>query len=370
MRILHILNDLTNRGNGIVNVAVDLAIEQAKSGHEVWMVAAKGEYGQLVQTFGISHCVLDQTRRPLTLVFATVRLGAILRKVKPDVIHAHMRTGLLLAWLLSRVPRIPLVAHLHNVHDSESAIMRIADRVIAVSNSVMQTMSSGQIPREKFRIVLNGPIGNVRTPPVTNLKAVPLQHPAIVTVAGMNDRKGISELIHAFTLLAEEFPQGQLYLVGDGPERQIFEAQAGASHFSNRIHFVGWQANPQAWMLSCDIFVLASRRESIGLALLEARQVGCAIVASDVDGIPEALAGGKAGMLVPPRQPEALADALRYLLNSKACRESLGRHAQEGLEVFTVTHMAAKVEDIYDELIVSLKKLRPSEITAYAKTSE
>ena len=107
-----------------------------------------------------------------------------------------------------------------------------------------------------------------------------------------------------------------LYLVGDGPERELFERQARRSRWSDRIHFEGFQTVPQAYMLSADVFVLASRRESFGLVLIEARQAGCAIVATNVDGVAEALDGGRAGMLVPPRNVPSLAVALTRMLRN------------------------------------------------------
>ena len=89
-------------------------------------------------------------------------------------------------------------------------------------------------------------------------------------------------------------------MVGNGPEMELFQEQARTSNYNSRIHFEGFQASPQSYMRAADIFVLASRRESFGLVLVEARQAGCAIIASDVDGIPEALDHGAAGILFPP----------------------------------------------------------------------
>jgi glycosyltransferase involved in cell wall biosynthesis len=351
MRILHIMNDVTDRGNGIVNTAVDLAIEQARQGHEVAIASAGGGYEPLLERNGVIHFRLDQSRRPMQILRSLLLLRRQILGFKPEVVHAHMRTGLLLAWLWSRIYRFALVAHLHNVHDRESLLMGLADRVIVVSQSVAATMSKQSIPARKICVVLNRVLGSPRRPELAEIQPLMLARPSIVTVGGMNSRKGIAELISAFEIVGKRFPNAHLYLVGDGPERSLFETQANQSCCHGHIHFEGFQSTPQAYMLSADIFVLASRRESFGLVLIEARQAGCAIVASDVDGISEALEGGRAGVLVPPQNIPALADALCSLLENESERKALQQNALQGIESFRVHAMASEVENVYLDLI-------------------
>ena len=292
MRVLHILNDLTDRGNGIVNTAVDLAMEQAYQGVEVAVASAVGGYQPTLERAGVVHLTLDQSRDPVHLLRAIRVFRGHLREFRPDVVHAHMRTGLLLAWFCRHFHRYTLVGHVHNVHDRESIVMGLADRVIAVSESVATTMAACGIPKKKIRVVLNRTLGSRRVPMLAEIQPAALERPSIVTVCGMSQRKGIDVLISVFEQIGREFQDAHLYLVGDGPDRQQFERQAANSQWSERIHFEGYQAVPQAYMLSADVFVLASRRESFGLVLIEAREAGCAIVATDVDGVSEALDGG------------------------------------------------------------------------------
>jgi glycosyltransferase involved in cell wall biosynthesis len=351
MRVLHILNDVTGRGNGIVNTAVDLAIEQANQGCDVAMVSAGGEYEDLLKQYGVIHLKIDQSRRLPSIVRALRSLRLVIRDFHPDVIHAHMRTGLLLSWLLKPFHRLPLVAHLHNVHDRESMVMGLADRVIAVSQSVARSIEKDGIARRKIRVALNRTLGSPRQAGVDEIQPAALSHPAIVTVGGMCHRKGIAELISAFDIAGGQFRDAHLYLVGDGPERALFEEQARGSKWNDRIHFEGFSSQPQSYMISADIFVLASRRESFGLVLIEARQAGCAIIASDVDGISEALDGGRAGMLVPPRDVPALANALCALLGNEEERELWQQRALNGADNYHVSIMAGEVQNIYAEVL-------------------
>jgi Glycosyltransferase len=350
MRVMHILNNVTDRGNGIVNTAVDLALEQARDGLTVAMVSAGGGYVPLLEKGRVVHLTLDQSRNPIRLIGALARLARLIRDFRPEVVHTHMRTGLLLAWACKKISRFALVGHVHNVHDRESVVMGLADRVVAVSESVATSMARCGIPRRKIRVVLNRTLGNMRQVPIEEVVPAILERPAIVTVCGMSHRKGIAELIAAFAVTAQQHPTAHLYLVGDGPQRREFERRALQSGFSNRIHFAGFQLEPRAYMLGADVFVLASRRESFGLVLIEARQAGTAIVATDVDGIAEALDWGRAGMLLPPRNVHALAIALDELISQPERRSEWGAWAKTGISKFDVAVMAEEINRIYAEL--------------------
>jgi glycosyltransferase involved in cell wall biosynthesis len=367
MRILHILNDVTDRGNGIVNAAVDLAIEQARQGHTVAVVSAGGGYRSLLENAGVLHLALDQSRWPVQILRSVKLFHKQLLEFRPDVVHAHMRTGLLLAWFWRHFEPYVLVGHVHNVHDHESVMMGLADRVIAVSHSVAATMVKYGIPTRKLRVVLNRTLNAPRHRRLEEIEPAALCRPSVVTVCGMTRRKGVEELIAAFQDVARELPEAHLYLVGDGPERARFERDARRSPYSNRIHFEGFRAVPQAYMLSADVFVLAARRESFGLVLTEARAAGCAIVATEADGIPEALESGQAGILVPPRNAAALASAICHMLGSDEVRSCWRKRAREGIEKFSIDRMAREMSDVYEELIDQKKKWRQASNVAWLK---
>jgi glycosyltransferase involved in cell wall biosynthesis len=237
--------------------------------------------------------------------------------------------------------------------------MRLADRAIAVSHAVAIDMTRRGVPRRKIRMVHNATLGSMRISHVATSRPRELQQPAIVTVGGMNHRKGISDLICAFAEVSAQVPEAHLYLVGNGPDRAEFEAQAAASANFSRIHFEGFQADPIPYMKAAHIFVLASRRDSFGLVLIEARACDCAIVATDVDGIPEALDGGEAGLLVPARDSTALADAMLRLLERPEEHARLRSRARVNLERFHVKRMAAQMTDVYDELLVGSRRHVP-----------
>jgi len=351
IRVLHLLNSVTGWGCGIVNAAVDIVSGQIRQSLDVAVCSNSGEFVNLLEQHGIPHYTLDQKRSMANLPQAAFKLRRIIKEFQPDIVHCHMMTGVVLARAVRVTTNFGLVAHVHNVHQRSSNLMRLADRVIAVSNAVKSDMSARGVPNAKLRVVHNGTLGSLRLPNPETEKPKALLQPAIVTVGGMNYRKGISELISAFEQVSARVPGCHLYLVGKGPNRKEFEAQAAASPFASYIHFEGFQANPFPYMKAAHIFVLASRRDSFGLVLTEARQCDCAIIATNVDGIPEALDGGQAGLLVPPQDIPALASAILKLLETPSEHARLKLRARENLTCFQVERMAAQITDIYRELI-------------------
>lgn len=349
MQILHILNDIRELGNGIINVAIDLACLQAESGHDVAIASAGGEYEALLIQYGVKHFYLDQHRNPITLIKAARNYQTIIQTFQPHIVHAHMMTGVVLAKLLKLKSNYALVSTVHNEFQRSAILMGLADRVIAVSHSVKESMQQRGIPAQTLRVVQNGTLGSPRQKKVES--GVLLHRPAIATVAGMYQRKGISELIAAFEQLALDHSNAHLYLVGDGPDRAMFETQAQKSSVGDRIHFEGFQPEPQRYLQSTDIFVLASHREPFGLVLSEAREAGCAIVASQVDGIPEALDGGKAGVLVPPANVNALANQIARLLENPDQLNTWKHRAQQNLEWLRVKRVHDETLAVYLELV-------------------
>src|SRR5262249_24246338 len=141
-----------------------------------------------------------------------------------------------------------------------------------------------------------------------------LGSPAILFVGGQHPRKGIPDLLAAFETVYREHPCARLYLVGDGPYLHTYKNLAQSMACGSAVTFLGPQNDPFPFLLGADIFVLPSHADPAPLVLSEAREAGCAIVATNVDGIPELLEQGKAGILVPARSSAKLAEVLCALV--------------------------------------------------------
>lgn len=199
-------------------------------------------------------------------------------------------------------------------------------------------------------MVLNGTIGSPRlsacTPPPKGLN-----RPAIVFVGGLHPRKGVDDLITGFAKVCALTPRAFLYLVGDGPYRDTYKHLAFETGFGDRIHFCGFQADPRPYLLGADLFVLPSHAEPGGLVLPEAREAGCAIIATSVGGNSEMLDGGRAGLLVSPRRPDVLAEAMARVLKDRKLLSDMRTQSQLNLDRFTVERAAKDCESVYSCLL-------------------
>ncbi|MHB8839584.1 MAG: glycosyltransferase [Gemmatimonadaceae bacterium] len=350
MRLLHLLNHVNRVGNGIVNVAVDLACLQARAGHQVWVASKGGAFEELLARSGVRHVRIDQARRPLTLWRAFRALRTLIRTERVEIVHAHMVTGYVLARLLRPFAAWRLVASVHNEWQRSSNLMRGADRIITLSEEGVARMVARGMPRHRLRVVRNSTIGSPRYLDAAE-DAVALRQPAIVTVAGMYERKGIADLIHAFDALGAPHADAHLYIVGDGPDRPRFEALARTLASRERIHFEGFQPTPRAYLRAAALFVLASHTEPFGLVLAEARDCRCAIIATAVDGAPEVVDGGRAGLLVPPHDPAALSAAMARLLADPVERERWRVAAGENLDWLRVERQHEETLAVYRDAL-------------------
>ena len=351
MKIVHLANHAQNVGNGIVNMMVDLACMQAKAGHEVTVASSGGGFEALLEQYGVRHVLLPQSRQPLRLPAMLAGFNRLLAQCDPDVVHAHMMTGALIARFGAVRRRYVLITTVHNEFQKSASLMRFGDRVVAVSKSVAASMALRGVPEERLSVVRNGTIGTPRFAGVPIPASPQLARPSIVTVAGMYERKGIQDLLRAFAQLCERIPSAALYLVGDGPDRAVMETLAQELGIAHRAHFTGFVANPRAYLAEADVFVLASHKEPGGLVLCEAREAGCAIVATRVDGNPEMLDDGDAGLLVPPAAPQALADAIELLLTDQVAHATLAARARHNLETFHVEHVCDAYLSIYEQTL-------------------
>ncbi|MDA8177791.1 MULTISPECIES: glycosyltransferase family 4 protein [Acidithiobacillus] len=349
MRILHITNHVLEVGNGIVNVAVDLACSQSALGHDVFYASGGGEYERLLDCHGVKHHSMSFSKSLIGFPKMLVNLEWVIQQTRPDIIHAHMMTGALLAKLLRIRRRYRLITHVHNEFQKSARIMSVGDAVIAVSDAVCRSMIGRGIPARKLHVVRNG---TINSPRMQGVEAKPLVHPAIVTVAGMYERKGIRDLIAAFANLPADLPS-YLYIVGEGPDRAVFEEMARNSSRKDHIFFEGFQPQPHSYLKSADIFVLASRKDPFPLVVLEARENACAIIASDVDGIPEALEGGKAGQLFTAGDVTDLSNHLYRFLCDQNLREQFAKRACTGIEWLTVQRMTQETLTLYQRVLQS-----------------
>ena len=173
----------------------------------------------------------------------------------------------------------------------------------------------------------------------------------MLNVGGLHPRKGVADLLIAFDTVHRTVPAARLYLVGEGPCEAEYRSLAASLESSAAITFYGSAADPRAYLRGADIFVLPSLADPAPFVLSEAREAGCAIVGTEVDGIPELLEGGRCGLLVPPRMPGALADTLAMLAGNPATLAAWRRRSQINIDHLSVARVARDRVAIYRECV-------------------
>jgi glycosyltransferase involved in cell wall biosynthesis len=179
--------------------------------------------------------------------------------------------------------------------------------------------------------------------------------PTVVTVGHLNAVKGHRHLLEAVTLLRAEGRHVQLLLVGERVNANVthaLEAQIAREGLGDLVRLVGAVEDIEPFLSAADIFVFPSLSESMGMALLEAMASGLPVVSTDVGGVAEAVEDGIQGLLVPPADPQALAQQIARMLDNPEASREMGRRAREiAVERFSTGAIADKQVRLYREMM-------------------
>lgn len=349
MRVIHLLNH-SRIANGHVEVTVDLACDQARLGHEVFYAAGPGDFAGKLANHGVSFLELPAGGGMLGTLAVMSAFTRICRNVRPDIVHAHMVTSAVLARIVQPFCGYRLITTVHNSFDRQSGLMGAGNLVIAVSDAVRREMQQKGVPERKLRMVHNGTINGARRAAFPE-EVMTLARPAVVTVAGLHPRKGVDTLIEAIAQVRDSGLDVHLYVVGGGPQYAELEQFAAGTGHGDAIHLMGYMSDPRAVLGGADVFVLASLAEPCGLALIEARQMGCACIASNVGGNPEVIDFGNSGRLFTPGKSAELAAVLYDVLMDKDELVRLRLAARAGWQHWTVERMARETLEVYEEAL-------------------
>jgi glycosyltransferase involved in cell wall biosynthesis len=345
LKILHSLKHCVE-GNGGVHVAVDLACAQADAGHDVAFVSGPGSYEAVLTDHGVRVVTLADPASRRGIVRHAAGLLAATRRERPDVMHAHMMSSAVLGAGIARLVGAPMITTVHNSFDKHSALMRLGSVVVAVSDAERRLLLSRGFPAGKVVTVLNGTDGSAREA-LHGEYLGPLRRPCVMTLSGLHPRKAVHDTITAFSLVAADFPDWHLNIVGWGPDRDRLESMVAELGLVHAVHFLGSTLTPRPLLEEADVFATATLAEPFSLSVAEARSAGCAIVATSVGGIPEVLDGGRAGTLVPPGDPAAMAEAFRTIMGDEAALRDAQARARAGAGHLTVRRMAEDYLQVY-----------------------
>ncbi|MCJ2115649.1 glycosyltransferase family 4 protein [Methylobacterium sp. J-001] len=339
----------TKKLNGNVHAAVDLACAQSALGHEVFVCSGTGDFDQLLYENNVGVINVEFRRNASSLVKSILLLRQIIKNRKIEIVHAHMMLSAIISWFSSRFLKASFVTTAHNAFERSSLLMGLGDRVIAVSENVKKTMIKKGIREAKIRTVLNGTIGAARLKSL-NKEGRILERGSIMFIGGLHPRKGVIDLINAYDKIFRLGETPRLYIVGEGPHRREYESFCRTLSSNGNITFLGPTDDPLSLLRFADIFVLASHADPAPLVLAEARQAGCAIIGTRVDGIPELLNGGKSGILVRAGDVLELAEAMSSLTHNVSNLRTWKENSQIDIEFLNIERVARATLDVYYEI--------------------
>lgn len=296
---------------------------------------------------------------------AAMRAGiSLLRRLiadcRAELVHANGSRAMVYAALARRTTKARTVWHVR-VADSDGLLDRLlaasADRIIVNSHAVGSRFQF--VPQDKLVCIHNGidPADYDAVPAADLISfrrsyGIPADAPVVVSVGRFVPYKGYRFLIQAARRLADRLPEIHWLLVGDGEERSSLERLTKDLGLERTLHFTGWLSRPQLALAAGQVFVLPSLGEHFGRVLLEAMAMRKAVVATNAGGAREIVKAGYTGVLVPPSDSQALAEAVQGLLANRPLADYLGANGRHRVETcFTLDRHLQAVGNLYRSLL-------------------
>ena len=229
---------------------------------------------------------------------------------------------------------------------------RMADRLVACSAGAGDNFSAlFNIPRDRITTILNmipcDAILDAAAMPLPPEHAKLFEKPVVLMVGRLEEQKGYPHLIEAHARLIKAGIDHNLVIIGEGSLLYVIKDQVTRLGLDDTVHFLGFQTNPHRYMARATVFTLSSEFEGFGLVLAEALMCGAPVVATDcLSGPAEVLGGGEFGRLVPPKDPEALAQALGQLLRDPDMRAQLSARGPERARQFDQSVVGKEWQDL------------------------
>jgi L-malate glycosyltransferase len=274
------------------------------------------------------------------------------------ILHAHDAHALTLAGACAWLTRTPLVVTRRvDFPLRRRGFWVRADRVIAISEAVAAVLRRSGVSPERICVIHSGiSLEDARRAPrlgVRTLLGLPADAHVAVTVGALVPHKDHATLVNAAKALEARYPDLHWVVAGAGELRPALEAQIRRLGLSHRVHLIGQIDNPARLTADADVFVMSSQEEGLGTSVLEAMAIGIPVASTSAGGLPEMLGGG-AGLLAPPRDPGALADAVSQILEDAQLAAGLAERGRTEVLKFTDQRMADEVRSVYRSCVHSL----------------
>ncbi len=368
--VVHLVEKLGIGGLEKVLTTLALDLNKEKYNVSVWCLRKGGFFADKLIEEGIDVKILGiyTSRNPIGIY----KLYKLLKLHKIDLIHTHAYSAGTVGRISAFLAGVSVIIyHNHSVHDHynkyyhlvEWVLSFITDRIICVSDIVKRSTKETQgISAEKLITIYNGTsnVCSVSGKAIIKLKQelrIHPEHTVIGTITHMEEHKGVFYLIQSASCFLKSGKNLTFLLVGDGTQEEKLKRLCVDLKIEKNVIFTGERSDIPEILSLIDIFVLPSVREGLGLSIIEAMACGKPIIATNVGGIPEVVKDGVSGILVPPKDIEALQDAIVELLDDKEKQEAMGFNGKRIYgESFNSRTMVDRMEELYDLLIKGNKK--------------
>lgn len=343
MRISQVM--LAKGFGGAERYFVDLSLSLAEAGHQIQVICNHDFAGLPILKESKAH--LDMAT--LSVLgkwdpFAVRKLGKLIHAFHPEVIHAHLARGALLAGKALKHSGYPLVVKTHNYVNLK--YYRDVDHFIVTTQDQQNYLSSHGIASARISHIPNFS----RIPPNSNPRPAIQTSAKFAAYGRMVEKKGFDQLLKAFAETISIFPQARLSLGGDGPEREKLEALANNLGISKSVAFPGWVHDVQDFLSKSDIFVLPSLDEPFGIAIIEAMACGMPIIATMTQG-PLEILHKQTAILVPIDDINSLSKAMQAALRNPESTAQLGINAQQHYSIhYHENAVVPKLAKLYHQL--------------------
>ena len=321
---------------------------------------------------------------PLFDFQALCTLGWLIFKEKPAVVHTHSSKAGILGRLAAKLIGVPIIVHTPHGHVFYGHFNRLfsriflwvekcfaffSDRIIALTEGEKNDYLHLGIGRPHQLLTIHSGVDigayiSTHIDIIDKKKTLGLLPNGLLIgfVGWLLPIKGPMHLLRAMPAVWSQYPDCTLVFVGKGDLDVDLRAEALQIEANGKVKFLGWRDDVAEIMQIFDIFVLPSLNEGMGRVLVEAMAAGKPVVASRVGGIPDLVQDGKTGLLVPPGDERALADALLRLASNPTEARRMGAAGKVFCHPFSLEAMVKRIGHLYDELIYSQRKTVDSEV--------
>jgi len=310
---------------------------------------------------------------PMLDLQALFRLYRIFLQKKPAIIHTHTsKAGILGRWA-SFFARVPIVVHTPHGHifygyhgKIKTKLFILIEKLTAMITDMIITLTKREkddhiqfdiSKSHKFAVIHSGvnledfSKNFVNSDELKRDLGIPITDSIVGTVGRLVEIKGHRYLLDAARLVLNKLPNVTFLLIGDGHLMTELINHASALGIKNKVIFGGWRGDVAQLINAFDIFVLPSLNEGMGRVLVEAMAMGKPIVASDIGGIPDLVKDGTNGILFPPRDVHAMAEAIMKLLLDRELARKMGKEGERTSLNYDTGVMVKNIERLYEDVL-------------------